>query len=111
MKINAARESYRRLIAAHGEMAKISRDGSEYPVAAWVTRNSPTDVVGTVSQGKRVAIILAEDLEKHGLLLPLLPKQDRLIWGTRTSVIESVDDASRRIQGVVVAYVLTLSGA
>lgn len=115
MNPQETREAYRRnLVEANGgpgEQVAIQRDGSAYPVNAWVTSFRPTDLVGTVIQGARYAIVLAEDVERFGFLIPIKPKQDRLLWAGKTLVIESVDDASRRIGGVIVAYVLTLAGA
>ncbi|MGJ0508853.1 MAG: hypothetical protein ACR652_17340 [Methylocystis sp.] len=82
-----------------------------YSVKARIVGADPSDVVGAVQQLRRKAIVSAEDVESTGFPVPFLPKQDRLIWNGKTLVIIAVDDATRRLQGVLVAYELELAGA
>lgn len=110
--------SYRRALQAQmgpGEELQLQRgvgaDAQPFPVNGWVTGYNPSDVVGAVQQGKRHAIVLASDVEASGFPVPILPKQDRLVWGGKTVVITAVDDATRRVQGALVAYELELAGA
>lgn len=113
-----AAASYNRALASQfgpGEVVTIRRAVSptpgDYQVSAWVTHIEPSDVTGSVQQLKRKAIVLASDVVSSGFPLPFLPKQDRLIWNGKTLVITAIDEGTRGIQGVVVAYELQLSGA
>lgn len=113
-----ASASYARALASQfgpGESVTIRRVASntpgDYAISAWITTIDPSDLVGSVQQLKRKAIVLASDVDASGFPLPFLPKQDRLIWRNKTLVITAVDEGSRGLQGVVVAYELQLSGA
>lgn len=113
-----AQASYSRALASQfgpGETVTIRRlsgtGAGDYSVSAWVTDMNPSDVVGSVQQLKRKAIVLASAVTAAGFPAPFLPKQDRLIWNSKTLVILAVDDGSRRIQGSLMAYELELSGA
>lgn len=110
--------SYVRALEAQfgpGETLQLQRgvgaDGVPYSVSGWVTGYTPEEFVGALQQGKRRAIILASSVVASEFPTPILPKQDRLIWGDKTVVITSVDDATRRVQGTLVAYELELAGA
>lgn len=109
-----ARDAYRRLMG-NGETVVLRRladpGAGEYSVRARVSGFSPSDFDGAIQQGIRTAIVLAEDVESSGFPLPFLEKQDRLIWNGKTLVIRSVDDATRRVDGVQIAYDLELAGA
>ncbi|MBA3998949.1 MAG: hypothetical protein C0466_17550 [Candidatus Accumulibacter sp.] len=83
----------------------------DYAARGRVDGFAPSDFEGAIQQGMRTAIVLAEDVEASGFPLPFREKQDRLVWNGKTLVIRSVDDATRRIGGVVIAYVLELAGA
>jgi hypothetical protein len=114
----AIKAAYLRALASSvgpGEQITLRRgappSNTDYSVHGWVTTYDPEDVVGSIQQGRRKAILLAEDVETSGFPLPILPKQDRLIWAGKTLVVSAVDDASRRVQGVLIAYELELSGA
>lgn len=112
----AVKAAYVRALASAagpGELVTLIRAGSStvYSVHGWVTQFAPSELAGGVEQGKRKATVLAADVAASGFPLPFLPNQDRLKWGTKTNVISSIDDASIRIQGQLVAYKFDLEGA
>jgi hypothetical protein len=109
--------SYARALASHfgpGEtvtLRRLSGQGAgDYEVVGWVTEMHASDVVGSVQQLRRKVIVLADSVTAADFPTPLLPKQDRLIWNDKTLVITAIDDATRRVQGALVAYELELSG-
>lgn len=114
MTPSAARAAYRRQLR-NGETLVLRRlsglGAGDYAARGRIDGFAPADFEGAIQQGTRTAIILAEDVESSGFPLPFLAKQDRLVWNGRTLVIHSVDDATRRIAGVLIAFVLELAGA
>jgi hypothetical protein len=80
-------------------------------VRARIVEAQPSDLSGSIQQLRRKAIISAEDVETSGFPTPFLPKQDRLVWNDKALTITSIDEATRRIQGTLIAYELELSGA
>ena len=113
-----ASASYARALAAQfgpGETVTLRRasgtGAGDYAARAWVTNTSASDVVGSVQQLRRKAIILADSVAGSGFPTPFLPKQDRLVWNGKVLAIMSVDDGSRRIQGALMAYEVELAGA
>jgi hypothetical protein len=64
-----------------------------------------------VQQLRRKAIVLADSVVGADFPTPILPKQDRLLWNGKTLVVMAVDEGSRHIQGVPMAYELELAGA
>ena len=108
--------SYVRVLSAAqgpGELVTLVRVGdlTVYQAHAWITGFLSAELVGEVQQGERRAVVLASDVVASGFPLPFLPKQDRIVWKGKSIVIVSVDDATRRAQGVLFAYDLTLEGA
>ena len=113
-----AAATYARGLAAQfgpGSLLAIRRTVSgvptDYPVNGWVIQVAPSDVVGSVQQLSREAIILAADVVASGFPLPFLPKQDRIVWNGKALAITSIDEGSRAVQGTVLAYVLKVAGA
>jgi len=110
-----ARAALARQLNAHGTTVTLRRlsgtGAGDYDVAARVVRADPSDVVGAVQQLKRKAIVSAEDVETTDFPTPFLPKQDRLVWNSKTLVITAVDDSTRRIGDELIGYELELSGA
>lgn len=101
--------------AGPAETVNIVRQGVAYPAQAWVTEFVPSDLAGAVEQGRRNAIVLASSLVASGFPLPIIVKQDRLVWGLngtpKSNAITKVDDSTRRIGGTLIAYELDLDGA
>jgi len=109
----AVQAAYARALGANGpaETATITRGGVSYSVQAWVTEFIPSDLAGAVEQGRRNAIVLASSVAASGFPLPFAVKSDRLVWGGKSNAIVKVDDATRRVGGVLMAYELDLEGA
>lgn len=115
MTPETAKAAHRRQITSKGETVILRRlsgvGAGDYSVRARIMSFEPSDVVGSIQQGMRKAIVLAEDVVTSGFPTPFLPKQDRLVWNGKTLVVHAVDEATRRIQGVQIAYELELAGA
>lgn len=119
MNPSAVQAAYVRALAktqGPGESVTLRRgvppSNTDYPgIRAWVTEFIPEDLEGAVEQGRRNAVLLASSVVASGFPLPFLPKQDFLIWGGYIDAITSIDDATRRIQGVLIAYDVELEGA
>ena len=103
----AARAMYARQIDQHGEAMTLSRGATTQAVVGRIIHQVRVseDLTDTVSQRNLAAVILAEDLDD---LTPL--RGDRLTIGTKTFVVETVDDYTRRIAGELIAYELALAG-
>ena len=68
-----------------------------------------TELVGTIQQGDRKVILLADDLLAAQFALPL-KKGDKIVIRGRETNIEAPDDNTRRVRGVLVAYELQVRG-
>lgn len=109
--------AHKRALAVAGETVMIRRytgTGQNRPyfdadVQARVTDFEPAELVGGIVQGDRKLVVLAEDLER-AQFPENLRKGDKAIVRGRECNIESVDDNTRRIQGVLVAYELAVRG-
>lgn len=113
----AVAAAYTRALGKIGpaETVNLVRGGVSYPVQAWVTDFVPSDLSGGMQEGTRNAVVLASSVVASGFPLPFIVKQDRLVWGLngapKSNAITKVDDATRRISGLLVAYELGLDGA
>ncbi len=115
----AVQAAYARALGANGpaETVQLVRQGNNtvYLAQAWVTDFVPQDLAGAVEQGRRNAVVLASSVAASGFPLPFVVKSDRLVWGLggtpKSNAITKVDDATRRVQGALVAYELDLEGA
>lgn len=106
---------YRRQIIAHGETITLRRNNpspnppTDADVSARVSGFDPEELTGTIQQGDRRVIVLAEDVEAAGWPAP--PKRnDKVILRGRTLNVETVDDSTRRIGGTLIAYDLVVRG-
>lgn len=117
MTPEASRASHRRLIAAHGEPISIRRytgTGTARPRFDWqgrarVTAFAPEALAGGLQQGDQKIIVLAEDLIAEQFPVPPR-KHDKCVVRGRELNIEAVDDNTRRIAGVIIAYELAVRG-
>ena len=117
MTPEAAKASYRRALNAAGQTVFIRRyTGSgenrphfDAPVMARVTGYEPDELVGTIQQGDRKVIVLADDLIAAHIPLDL-KKGDKVVVRGKELNIEVADDSTRRIQGVLIAYELQARG-
>lgn len=107
-----ALDSHRAHIEARGEPIELQRGGVTYPVVKSVVKNAvPMPMAGTVQQLGRVLIVMHEDVVASGFPLPFQSKIDRVVWNGKMLAIMSVNDATRRINGVQIAYEIELAGA
>lgn len=113
-----AKASYRRTMKEAGETVTIRRytaaSGTPRPsvtkdVTARVTGYAPHELVGSIQQGDRRVIVLADDLATGAVTLPI-KKGDKAVVRGRELNIESVDDSTRRVQGVLIALELQVRG-
>jgi hypothetical protein len=110
MSPDAAKAMYRRLIAASGETVTLRRN-SRYPadptdadVRARVIDATTADADDdSLQQGKRKVVVLAEDVPEG--FWPLRERGvDRIILRGAPCTIDFVDDSTRRVGGVLIAY-------
>ncbi len=104
--------AYRTSIAVTGESITLrtftgtgaARTAADITVRARVRGYAPAELVGGITQGDREIIVLAADVTTA-------PKKgDQVIVRGRALTIEAVDDSTRRLAGVLMAYVLTARG-
>lgn len=116
MSSDSIRASYRRAMNDVGETVTIRRytgTGPNRPrfdadVMARVTDYEPHEIVGSIAQGDRKLIVLAEDL--IAAQVADLRKGDKVVVRGKELNIEAVDDNTRRAAGVLIAYELQVRG-
>lgn len=86
-----------------------SESYTDKTVRARVVEFSPDQLVGAIVQGDRKLIMLAEDVEGTGITLSATQNVKVLVRGKELQV-KSVDDNSRRVGGVLMAYELVVGG-
>lgn len=112
-----ARSTYRRMMGLVGETVLIRRytgTGANRPrfdaeVTARVTEYEPKELTGTIQQGDRKLIVLAEDLMQAQFPTPI-KKGDKAVVRGKELNIEAPDDNTRRIDGELIAYELQVRG-
>jgi len=117
MTSDQVKASYRRLMNAVGETIAIRRytgAGHDRPrfdanVMARVVDYEPHELAGSITQGDRKLIVLAEDLIEAQVPLDLR-KGDKAVVRGRELNVEAADDNTRRVQGVLIAYELQVRG-
>ncbi|QZN99537.1 hypothetical protein K6K41_22975 [Chenggangzhangella methanolivorans] len=124
MKPAAARAAYRRQLKAHGEIVSLRR---EVPGGLKVAEGLRARVMGFdaeeiasgLNQGGRKIILLAEDVEAAvaagnwpapaaGAVAVL--RNDRIVVRGRAWVVQTADDSTRRVAGVLIAYEVAATG-
>lgn len=109
--------AYRRELGQYGETTHIRRYSGtgpgrthvDTPMRARVRGYQPAELVGTIQQGDRNVIGLAEDLINGGFLMPVTAS-DKLIVRGRELAIMGVDDSSRRVGSMLVAIEIQVRG-
>jgi hypothetical protein len=80
-------------------------------VRARITGYTPQELASGIMQGNRKAILSAEDVEASGFPLPIRKGGvDSLLVRGAKMTIQSVDDSTRRIGTVLIAYELGITG-
>lgn len=124
MTPSAARAMYRRQITAHGGFVTLRRGaggpGAEVTFIARCTGYSPQEMTGDLQQGDVKVVFLAEDLEAAIAAgdWPALAaggaikaKSVDAVWQDgRKMTVQAVDDQTRRVAGVLIAYELRVQG-
>lgn len=124
MTPSAARAMYRRQMQAHGETVTIQRKSLDpapqaQGLRARITGFSPEELASGIDQGDRKVILLAEGVEREiaanrwpapAVGAPAILKDDTLMLRGAPMNVERVDDSTRRIAGVLIAYELTVTG-
>ncbi len=117
MSPDSARASHRRMIESSGEGVTIRRytgTGLNRPrfdarVKARVMGLRPDELTGSIIQGDQRLVVMADDLIAAQWPVPLV-KGDKAVVRGKELDIEYVDDSTRRIQGVLIAYELRVRG-
>jgi hypothetical protein len=89
--------------------AGASRPHFDAQAQARVMGYEPHELVGTIEQGDRRLIVLAEDLIDAQFALPVVRGDKAVIRGVETN-IEAADDSTRRIGTTLIAYELQVRG-
>lgn len=124
MTPDEARLDYRREMAEHGETVSIRREADDptpeaLNLRARVTGFSPEEIAAGIDQGARKIILLAEDVEREiaanrwpppAAGFAAILKDDTLMLRGAPLNVERVDDSTRRVAGVLVAYEITALG-
>lgn len=117
MTPDAIKSAYRRMMNERGETIIIRRyTGSgenrakfDAEAMAVVSGYAPQDLVGSVIEGDRKLIVLAEDLVEAGLELPLTENDKAVVQGRELQIF-APDASTRRVSGVLIAYELQARG-
>lgn len=117
MKVDAIKASYARTLAAVGEPVVIRRytgTGVNRPyfdatVLARLRDYEPHEIVGTIKQGDRNLILLAQDLVDAQFTLPVRNGDKVVVRGSELN-IEAADDSSRRVGIELIAIELQARG-
>ena len=80
------------------------------PVRARVIEYKPDELIGGIVQGERRVLVLAEDVENSAFTVPFVVTSDKLVIRGVEFTIKSVDDNTRRYQGVLMAYDIRVGG-
>ncbi|WP_182422305.1 hypothetical protein [Aureimonas sp. ME7] len=116
--VDAIIAAYRRAMDRHGEAVVIQSapvaNSPTPPLAgpsrARIMEYQPVEVAGGITAGMRKAIILHEDLASTPYASGIV-KGARILWNGRTLTVAEVDNGTRRLAGVPIAYQCRLAGA
>ncbi|MDP2410358.1 MAG: hypothetical protein Q8M26_08735 [Pseudolabrys sp.] len=86
-----------------------NRPKFEVDVRARVTGFAPQEMIGGIQQGDRKCILLHDDLVAAGLALPITNQDFAVVQG-KQHAIRVPDNATRRVEGVTIAYELQIVG-
>lgn len=108
---------YRRAIRQHGESVLFRRPigtGANRPmfnakVRAVVTGYQPSELIGGIVQGDRKVILLAEDVFRAQIALPITAA-DKIVVRGRELAIHAIDDNTHRDGAELVAFELQVRG-
>lgn len=107
--------TYRRMIEAFGETVTLRRlnpspaAATEVTMRARVTGYDPVELVEGVQQGERLVVLMAEDVGSFPVPIEMGGRDRIVIRGTVTTPV-AVDDSTRRIGSVLIAYGVRVIG-
>lgn len=104
----AAIAAYRRSVDLVGEPVTLVKGAQSVTVKARVVGFAPAELVGSIQQGDRKVIMPAEPFANGALPVPV--EGVNIVVGGKTLRIEAVDDRTRRVAGVLIAYELAARG-
>jgi hypothetical protein len=119
VSVAAIKASYRTNLQKYGESITVrrysgtggSRTSTDYEARARVTEAQASELIGNLQQAVRKIIILAEDLEAEGFSFPMVANgNDKIVVRGKEMTVTAVDDNTRRVQGVLIALDVTVSG-
>lgn len=111
------KHTYERMLQLVGEVVTLRRytgTGTNRPrfdaaVRARVEGYRPDALTGTIQQGDRHLIMLADDLFAAQFPLPILTSDKVVVRGRELQII-ATDDSTRRVQGQLIAIELQARG-
>lgn len=113
MDAEQVKASYRKALRGHVTVRRYTGTGTSRPktditgARARVTGYKPTELVGGIVQGDKRVILYADDV----LSLAPLKMTDKIIEsGTRELAIIALDDSTRKVGDVLIAYELAVRG-
>lgn len=117
MSPDSVKATYRRMMNERGETVvhrRYTGTGPNRPkfdadVIAVVAGYDEKDFVGSIVQGDRKVILLAEDLIDAQVALPITSADRIVVRGKELSIV-APDDSTRRVKGVLIAYELQVRG-
>ena len=74
-----------------------------------MTGYAPHELVGNILQGDRRIILFADDLLGKGFALPVTTNDKVVVRGKELAIV-AVDDSTRRVNDVLIAYELQVRG-
>jgi hypothetical protein len=86
-----------------------NRPSTSVTVRGRVLNYQADELTGTIQQGDRHVIILADDLEAGGFPIPIVPGDKCIIRGKECQIM-APDDNTRRYGGELVGYDLQVRG-
>lgn len=86
-----------------------TRPRYDAPVRARVTGYDAKELIGAILQGDRRVIFLSEDLDAAQFAHPITSADKAVVRGKELAII-APDESTRRIQGELIAYDLTVRG-
>lgn len=81
------------------------------PIMARPVDFNPDDLVGGIVQGDRNVIVLAEDVLRSGIPLPIvIGANTKIVIRGKELTIKEIDDNTRRLAGELIAYEMVVGG-
>lgn len=110
--------AYRAALAQSHETVVLRRVASgnkvvaeSRPLLARVTGYRPDELVAGIQQGDLRVLLLADDVAASGFPLPLQQAgADRIVLRGRAATPQAIDDSTRRVAGVLIAYEIRVRG-